>query len=207
VIDSPADLARRLRRAGRAKLHATRYWAGWHLELTFGPYELAFAHDPDRLAWAKREAVKVYEQAGLPMPSDAEYTAQLEAQRGDWHLSASWCGGHSAEDGRRLLAELIEAMGVPADKRDGMQVAAHARARRAAEPAGHALDVEGDGMRPINVNRLAWVFNMAALHAGRLYREERDAEVAEIEAARAELEDYLAYHGKRVKLRTVRGAP
>lgn len=58
-------------------------------------------------------------------------------------------------------------------------------------------------MRALNVNRLAWVFDMAVTHSGRLYARERDAEVAEIEEARKELEAYLSYYGSRsVKLRT-----
>lgn len=57
-------------------------------------------------------------------------------------------------------------------------------------------------MKALNVNRLAWVFDMAATHSGRLYARERDAEVAEIEEARKELEAYLSYHGnKSIKLR------
>lgn len=125
MTDSAVDVARRLRRAGRRDLHATRNWAGWHMEITFGPYEVAWASDPERVRFAKEAARQVWERAhGSPPPSDPETEARaLELQRDTWHLSASWRGGYPAEEGRRLLAQFVAAMGVPDGKRDGYQAA------------------------------------------------------------------------------------
>lgn len=121
MLDSPADVARRLRRDARANRRTTRYWAGWRLELTFGPYELAL--DPAWAALAKTTAAAVYEQAhGKPAPTGPEAdAASLEEQRDLWHLSVSWRGGHPAESARLLLSDLFVAMGVPEGKRDGYQ--------------------------------------------------------------------------------------
>ena len=123
MIDSPADVARKLRREARAKRSATRYWAGWRLELTFGPYELAFG--PERGAAARAAAKEVYEQLYGRPPSaeelDPERSAEL--QRDLWHLSVSWRGSHPVEEGKRLLAELVAALGVPDGKREGEQPA------------------------------------------------------------------------------------
>ena len=123
MIDSPSDVARRLRRDARANRRATRYWAGWRLELTFGPYELAL--EPEWVALAKTTAAAVYEQVhGKTAPDGPEAeAASLEAQRDLWHLSVSWRGGHPAEPARLLLAELVVAIGVPEGERDGRQVA------------------------------------------------------------------------------------
>lgn len=118
MTDSPADVARRLRRDARARKLATRHWAGWRLELTHGPYEDAYAADPERVAFARREVERVF---GEQDPADR--VAAREAERDLWHLSASWRGGAPAEEGRRLLAELVVALGVPEELRDGFQVA------------------------------------------------------------------------------------
>jgi hypothetical protein len=122
MIDSAADVARRLRRDAR-RGEAVRHWAGWRLALTFGPYETAF--DPARAAAAKRAAAAIMEEAaGAPVVVTAEMeAASLESQRDLWHLSASWRGNHPVEEGRRLLAELVAALGVPAEGREGEQVA------------------------------------------------------------------------------------
>jgi len=120
MTEPPADLARRLRRAAQVHRHTTRYWAGWRLELTHGPYELAF--DPERAAAARKAAAEVYEQLyGAPPPTDDQ--ASLESQQGLWHLSVSWRGGHPAEPARLLLADLVAALGVPEEDRGGRQPA------------------------------------------------------------------------------------
>jgi hypothetical protein len=123
MTEPPTDVARRLRRAAQAHRHTTRYWAGWRLELTFGPYEQAF--DPDRADFARRAAAEAYEQIyGTPPPTGPEADASsLEAQRDLWHLSVSWRGGHPAESARPLLAELVAALGVPEAEREGRQPA------------------------------------------------------------------------------------
>jgi hypothetical protein len=118
VIDSPADVARRLRRDAIARKLTTRHWAGWRLELTYGPYLEAYAADPERVAFAR---AKVEEMFGAQDPAELE--ASREAEQGLWHLSASWRGGHPVEDGKRLLAELVVAFEVPESKRDGFQAA------------------------------------------------------------------------------------
>lgn len=119
MIDSPTDIARRLRRDARVKLLVTRYWAGWRLELTFGPYERAF--DPVRAAAAAATAAALYEQVhGAPAPT-VDLATSIAAQKDVWHLSASWRGGEPVEAGREMLAALIVALGVPADRRDGTQ--------------------------------------------------------------------------------------
>lgn len=123
MTDSPTDVARRLRREAAAKHISSRYWAGWRLELTFGPYERAF--EPERVAAAFKAAAEAYEQIyGEPPPAGAEAeAASLEAQRDLWHLSVSWRGGHPAEPARLLLADLVAAIGVPEGQRDGRQPA------------------------------------------------------------------------------------
>lgn len=123
LLDSPTDVARRLRRDARANRRTTRYWAGWRLELTFGPYELAL--DPAWAALAKITAAAVYEQVhGKAPPTGPEADAiSLESQRDLWHLSASWRGGHPADSARLLLADLVVAIGVPEGEREGCQVA------------------------------------------------------------------------------------
>ena len=122
MIDSVADVARRLRRDAK-KGETVRHWSGWRLALTHGPYEDAF--DPDRVAFARQAANELYERVhDRPAPAGAEMDAlSREAQRGLWHLSASWRGGHPVEQGRAALAELLAAVGVPEAKRDGVQYA------------------------------------------------------------------------------------
>jgi hypothetical protein len=50
-------------------------------------------------------------------------------------------------------------------------------------------------VKPVNINRLAWVFDQAYEFAGRLPRAERLAEMAQVYEAKRELEKYL---GKRI---------
>jgi len=123
MIDPPTDIARRLRRDARARRLASRFWAGWRLELTFGPFEQAV--EPERAAAAMTTAAALFEQAyGKPPPADNPAfgsAASAEMQRDLWHLSVSWRGTYPAADGKRLLGELIVAMGVPEDKREGIQ--------------------------------------------------------------------------------------
>jgi hypothetical protein len=123
VTDSPADVARRLRRDADRDRHASRYWAGWRLELTFGPYELTLG--PERATFARRVAAAAYEQLrGEPAPAGPEAdAASLAAQRDRWHLSVSWRGGHPVESARLLLADLVAAIGVPEDRRESYQLA------------------------------------------------------------------------------------
>jgi len=123
LADPASDVARRLRRDAKKYKHAERYWAGWRLELTFGPYEQAF--DQERAAKAKAAAAKIFEQFhGKPAPSGPEAdAASLESQRDLWHLSVSWRGSFPADDGRLALSELIESLGVPEDQRKGQQFA------------------------------------------------------------------------------------
>lgn len=114
MIDPAADVARRIRRDAQ-KGEAVRYWAGWRLALTFGPYDQAF--DPARVAMVKETVERTF---GEPPPVGPE---ALAAQRDLWHLSVSWRGGFPVEEGKRLLAELVVAMGVPEDKRGGYEFA------------------------------------------------------------------------------------
>ncbi len=122
MIDSAADVARRLRRDARQR-EASRHWAGWRLALTFGPYETAF--EPALAAAAKRTDIEIMEAAtGKPYETTPEgEAAALASQRDVWHLSASWRGNHPVEEGKRLLAELLAAIGVPEEKREGEQMA------------------------------------------------------------------------------------
>ena len=112
MIDRPHDVGRRLRSGARANRLAVRYWAGWRLQLTFGPYEEAFDSQSVQRVRSAIEAV-----TGASPPDGAE------AERDLWHLSVSWRGGHPAEAARTLLAELVDALGVPASQRDGTQPA------------------------------------------------------------------------------------
>lgn len=122
MIESVADVARRLRRDARQR-EAVRYWAGWRFALTLGHYETAF--DPARAAAAKRAATEIMEAVtGEPYETTPEAeAAAIESQRDLWHLSASWRGNHPVEEGKRLLGELLVALGVPEEKREGEQIA------------------------------------------------------------------------------------
>lgn len=115
MIDPPSDVARRLRRTARDKRLADRYWAGWKLSLTFGPIVAAFG--VKQTAMAYRVAAELLGQ----QVADVDLVAANAAQRDEWHLSASWRGAYPAADGRRLLGELIVALGVPEAKRAGQQ--------------------------------------------------------------------------------------
>lgn len=112
IADSALDVARRLRHGARANRLAVRYWAGWRLQLTFGPYDRAFDTQTAEIARSVVEQV-----AGAPPPDPGE------AERDVWHLSVSWRGGHPAEPAKLLLADLVEAIGVPESDRQGEQVA------------------------------------------------------------------------------------
>jgi hypothetical protein len=119
MIDSHFDVARRLRHTARINKIANRYWAGWKLSLTFGPYEQAF--EPWRAAGAKAMATEIFEQVhGKPAPDDNP-SASAALQRNRWHLSASWRGNYPAADGKHSLQELIVAIGVPEAERAGIQ--------------------------------------------------------------------------------------
>jgi hypothetical protein len=126
MIDTPPEVARRMRRDAHRK-GAERFWAGWKLILTFGPYELAFA--PEVVAHARRATEKIAADIGHPgkMPTPEE---SIAAQQDVWHLSVSWRGGTSVEEGRRLLDELLVALGVPPDRRGGFEFAQQFRAGR-----------------------------------------------------------------------------
>lgn len=115
MIDLPSDVARRLRRTARDKKLVDRYWAGWKLSLTFGP--IADAMSPLDVAMARATASKLL---GRPW-TEADTKRAAEVERDEWHLSASWRGAYPAADGRRLLGELIVALGVPEAKRAGQQ--------------------------------------------------------------------------------------
>jgi hypothetical protein len=115
MIDTPADIARRLRRDARNKRLAERYWAGWKLSLTWGP--IAEAFEPERTAFARAAASELL---GEPW-TEAHSAMTAEAERDLWHLSVSWRGTYPVADGKRLLGELIVALGVPEDKRAGYQ--------------------------------------------------------------------------------------
>ena len=116
MIDSPADIARRLRRDARNKRLAERYWAGWKLSLTWGPIEEAF-NDPARTAFAREAASRLL---GEPW-TEAHSAMTAEVERELWHLSVSWRGTYPVADGKRLLGELIVALGVPEGQREGTQ--------------------------------------------------------------------------------------
>ena len=125
MIESASEVAFRLWRTARAKRLAERYWAGWRLVLTYGPYDEALpARD---VAQAKAVVREVFGPERVAAETTA---AAVEAQRDLWHLSASWRGVYPAADGRVAIDELIVALGVPADKRAGRQPA------RVFDPAG-----------------------------------------------------------------------
>jgi hypothetical protein len=118
--DAPTDIARRMKRGARQDRIALRYWAGWRLQLTIGPVDGLFGPEADE--FARQELVKLF---GDEAPRDHEGFTELLAQmdRNKCHLSVSWRGGHPVEDGKRLLAELVVAFGVPEDQRAGFQTA------------------------------------------------------------------------------------
>ncbi len=118
MIEPAAEIGRRLRRDARQRV-ASRLWAGWKFQLTHGPYEDAF--DPE----TRKAATEVASQLlGEAPPTSPEAKARMRlVQQGVWHLSASWRGGFPVEEGRACLAELLAALGVPEDKRDGYQAA------------------------------------------------------------------------------------
>lgn len=115
MIDSPSDVACRLRRDARSKRLAERFWAGWKLSLTFGP--IAEALEPEHVARARKTAAALL---GEPW-TEAHTTQAVEHERDRWHLSASWRGNYPALDGKRLLDELIVALAVPETERAGVQ--------------------------------------------------------------------------------------
>lgn len=112
MIDSAADIARRLKREAKKSdpLHgASRHHAGWRLALTYG--------DPTP-EQAKAFIVERFGQEFYDkVPEDAENTGL------EWHLSASWRGGFPVEAGKLALDELLVALGVPEDKRTGFEFA------------------------------------------------------------------------------------
>lgn len=123
MIEPVQSVARKLLRDSKTHRLTTRFWAGWRLELTYGPMDQAFG--PERHAAAMNAARAIYEQLGVDVPEDdpQAMVAAREASRDLFHLSASWRGNHPAEEGKRLLAELIVALGVPVNMGAGIQPA------------------------------------------------------------------------------------
>ena len=115
MIDSPSDVAYRLRRTARETKLAERFWAGWKLSLTFGPISQALAKD--RVLLAREAASKLL---GRPW-TESDSSLTDERERDTWHLSASWRGTYPVADGKCLLDELIVALGVPEADRAGIQ--------------------------------------------------------------------------------------
>lgn len=115
VIDSPSDVAYRLRRTVREKKLVERYWAGWKLSMTFGPSAEAFG--PERISLARQTASAIL---GKPW-TEANSAQSMELERDEWHLSVSWRGTYPVADGKRLLDELIIALNVPEADRAGQQ--------------------------------------------------------------------------------------
>jgi hypothetical protein len=112
------DLARRLRRDAKSKGLGSRYWAGWKLQLTFGPYEKVFDDETKKLA------DNVVDQVlGPPTNDPVAKQVVKELTKDQWHLSVSWRGGFPIESGKVRLKLLVVALGVPEDKREGFQVA------------------------------------------------------------------------------------
>ena len=118
-----ADVARRLRRDTLRNRHSTRYWGGWRIEVTHGPYELAF--DPAFAAEIRATCEQVWRKlhGEPPLVGPESDAANFASQRDLWHVSASWRGGEPVEVGKRLIAELVAALGVPEELREGAQVA------------------------------------------------------------------------------------
>jgi hypothetical protein len=114
MIESAAEIARRLQRDARRGV-ATRYWAGWRLSLTYGPYEDSL--DTANVQFARETAEQILGEKFDP--KDA--ALHRAVQQGLWHLSASWRGGYPANDGRTRLDELVGAIGVPEEHRAGSQ--------------------------------------------------------------------------------------
>ena len=114
MIEPPADVGRRMRARARQYRLAERYWAGWKLTLTFGPYTEALpAANVTHAQALASELLSGYK------PADPAALAALE--RDLWHLSASWRGGTPAEEGRTALAALLVALEVPEQERAGHQ--------------------------------------------------------------------------------------
>ena len=114
MIEPATDIARRLQRDVRRHV-ATRYWAGWRLSLTHGPYEDAL--DQEHVQFARTAAEQILGEKFDPS-KDAPSRA---SQQGLWHLSASWRGGYPTDEGRVRLDELVVALGVPEEDRVGRQ--------------------------------------------------------------------------------------
>lgn len=111
MVPAAEEIARRLQRDARRGV-ATRYFAGWRLNLTYGPYEDAV--DEVTMAWAR----SITEQV---TGSETDPVLSRKLQQGLWHLSASWRGGFSEKNGRTHLVELLVALGVPEDARAGIK--------------------------------------------------------------------------------------
>jgi len=114
MIEPAAEIARRLRRDSRQRA-AVRYWAGWRLSLTHGPYEDAL--DQEHVQFARTTAEQLLGETFDPT-KDALSRA---VQQGVLHLSASWRGGYPTDEGRTRLDELVVALGVPEEDRAGRQ--------------------------------------------------------------------------------------
>jgi len=114
VIEPATEIARRLQRDARQRV-ADRYWAGWKLSLTYGPYEDAF--DPERERFARATAEQILGAKFDPTKD----VASRAVQQGLWHLSASWRGGYPSGEGLARRDELLVALGVPETERAGHQ--------------------------------------------------------------------------------------
>lgn len=114
MIEPATEIVRRLQRDARQRV-ATRYWAGWRLSLTFGPYEDAL--DEENVRFARATAEQILGEQFDPTKD----VLSRAVQQGLWHLSASWRGGYPADEGRTRLDELVVALGVPEGERGGRQ--------------------------------------------------------------------------------------
>ena len=113
MIDPPLDVARRLKRDARQNRLVERHWGDWKLILTFGPHLDAFS--AERTAAPLDRLRQLY---GRDVQIDPERARELE--RDLWHLSASWRAARTPTEAELLLLEhLLNALGVPPDKREG----------------------------------------------------------------------------------------
>lgn len=118
MTPSPEAIAWRLRRDATRDRCASRLWAGFRLELTFGPYELALG--PARAQWAETQARAMFRELHGKDPPKVDRVASHAHQRDLFHLSASWRGRGDREAADRELAALVVALGVPEQERAGV---------------------------------------------------------------------------------------
>lgn len=118
TFPSPEQIAWRLRRDATRDRCASRLWAGFRLELTFGPYELALG--PARAQWAETQARAVFRELYGKDPPTVDAATSHAHQKDLFHLSASWRGRGDREEAERDLAALVVALGVPEKERTGV---------------------------------------------------------------------------------------